>query len=84
MFMENGMPRVRSGKKAVNVSISADMLRAARASDINLSATLEAALERELRRLRRNEWLKQSAEAIDAYNRSVEEHGAYSDDVRAF
>jgi antitoxin CcdA len=82
--MENHMSTVRSGKKAVNVSISADLLQAARASEINLSATLEAAVEHELRLLRRREWLQQNAAAIEAYNRDVEDHGTFSDGLRTF
>jgi antitoxin CcdA len=82
--MENSMPTVRSGKKAVNVSISADLLHDARERDINLSATLEAAVEHELRLLRRREWSEQNGEAIEAYNRDVEEHGLFSDGLRTF
>ena len=82
--MGNLMPAIRNAKKAVNVSISADLLQAARASEINLSATLEAAIGRELRLLRTREWLNQNAEAIEAYNRDVEENGVFSDGLRTF
>ena len=78
------MSTARRGKKAVNVSISADLLRDARKRDINLSATLEAAVEHELRLLRRREWLEQNGEAIEAYNRDVEDHGTFSDGLRTF
>ena len=71
-------------KRAVNVSISADLLQAARNSELNLSATLEAAVERELRQLRKREWLEQNENAIQAYNRDVEEQGAFSDGPRTF
>jgi len=82
--MENPMSTARRGKKAVNVSISADLLQAARKSEINLSATLEAAVEHQLRQLRRREWLEQNGDAILAYNRDVEEHGTFSDGLRTF
>jgi antitoxin CcdA len=78
------MSAARRGKKAVNVSISADLLQAARDSEINLSATLEAAVEHELRLLRRREWLEQNEGAIQAYNRDIEEQGAFSDGLRTF
>ncbi len=78
------MSTARRGKKAVNVSISADLLQAARKSEINLSATLEAAVEHQLRQLRRREWLEQNGDAILAYNRDVEEHGTFSDGLRTF
>jgi antitoxin CcdA len=82
--MEHRMSTARRSKKAVNVSISADLLRAARNGEINLSATLEAAVKHELRQLRKREWLEQNESAIQAYNRDVEEQGAFSDGLRTF
>jgi antitoxin CcdA len=78
------MPAPRRAKRAVNVSIQSDLLDAVRRLDINLSATLEAALQDQLRQRRREEWLVQNGEAIDAYNRDIEEHGTFSDSLRAF
>lgn len=78
------MRSARGSKKPVNVSISADLLQAARNGNINLSATLEAALEHELRLLRKREWLEQNENAIQAYNRDVDEQGAFSDGLRTF
>jgi post-segregation antitoxin (ccd killing protein) len=49
------MSTARRGKKAVNVSIPADLLQAARNSELNLSATLEAAIEHALRQLRKRD-----------------------------
>ena len=60
------------------------MLFRSRDGEINLSATLEAAVEYELRRLRKREWLGQNENAIQAYNRDVEEHGAFSEGLRTF
>jgi antitoxin CcdA len=71
-------------KKAVNVSISADVLEAARSHDINLSATLESALEDQLRQRRRDEWLATNGASIEAYNRDVEKRGTFSDSLRSF
>ncbi len=82
--MEGSMSIARRGKKAVNVSISSDLLQSARDKEINLSATLEAAVEHELRRLRNREWLEQNGNAIQAYNRDVEERGTFSDGLRTF
>ena len=80
----SGMASPQPAKKAVNVSISADMLEAARSHNINLSATLESALEAELRRRRREEWLATNRNSIDAYNREVDERGAFGDALRGF
>ncbi len=78
------MPLGNRAKKAVNVSIPADLLNAARAQDINLSATLEAAIEQQLRLRRQSKWLEQNAAGIAAYNREVEAQGVFSDSVRGF
>ena len=75
---------LRTNKRAVNVSVSADLLDAARSRGINLSATLEAALDLQLRTQRREEWLAANAAGIDAYNRVVEEHGVFGDLLRDF
>jgi antitoxin CcdA len=71
-------------KKAVNVSIAADLLERARAEGINLSATLESALAHELRARRRAEWLTANAVAIQTYNEDVEARGVFSDGLRSF
>jgi antitoxin CcdA len=78
------MTSSQRAKKAVNVSISAEVLEAARNHDINLSATLEAALENQLRQRRRDEWLAANGDSIEAYNRDIEKHGAFGDSLRTF
>jgi antitoxin CcdA len=71
-------------KKAVNVSIQSELLDAARAEDINLSATLEAALVDQLRVRKRDRWRSDNEAAIEAYNIDVDENGAFGDHVRGF
>jgi len=71
-------------KRATNVSIRSELLDAARAAGVNLSATLERALEHELANLRRKQWREENREAIASYNDYVAEHGAFSDAVRSF
>ena len=71
-------------KRATNVSIRSDLLDAAREAGVNLSATLERALTEELAAARRAHWREENREAIAAYNEYVEEHGVFSDNVRAF
>lgn len=72
------------GKRATNVSVNQGLLEAAKALDINLSATLEQALEVEVRARRREQWLAENREAIAAYNARVERDGVAADHVRAF
>ena len=71
-------------KKAANLSIRADLLEEARAYKINLSQTLEAALQVELKREKERRWLEENQPAIEAYNRFVERHGHLSDRYRTF
>ncbi|GHD74283.1 hypothetical protein GCM10007164_24710 [Luteimonas padinae] len=87
--MEDAAMRIRDeyaayGKRATNVSINEGLLEAARALDINLSATLEKALDAEVRARRREKWLEDNREAIAAYNERIERDGMLSDHVRAF
>jgi len=71
-------------KKAVNLSISRDLLNRARIVDLNLSSILEAALEQRLQEQAREQWLTENRAGIDAYNEQVEKHGVFSDGLRAF
>lgn len=71
-------------KKASNLSINSDLLRQAKEFEINLSATLEAALKVKVQELRAQQWLEENQEAISAYNESVAERGVFSDGLRSF
>jgi len=71
-------------KKATNVSISADLLQAARELDLNLSQEFERHLAEVVRKKRAEQWLIDNREAIEAYNRFVAEHGLWSDEYRTF
>jgi antitoxin CcdA len=66
------------------VSVRGELLDAARDAGLNLSATLESALERELAAAKRRKWREDNREAIAAYNEHVGKHGTFSDDVRSF
>lgn len=73
-----------AAKKAANLSIRADLLEEARAFKINLSQTLEAALQAEIKKEKERRWREENRAAIDAYNRYVEKHGLFSDRYRSF
>lgn len=75
---------VNAVKKASNLSINSDLLRQAKAFDINLSATLELALKSKIKELQTQRWLKENRESISTYNDSVAEGGVFSDDLRSF
>lgn len=71
-------------KKPTNLSINSDLLTKTRALKINLSATLEKALGRELARAEAEKWAETNKAAIQAYNAVVEEHGTFGDEFRDF
>jgi antitoxin CcdA len=73
-----------ASKKAANLSINSDLLSKARKLNINLSATLEFALENELRKAEQASWLKNNKQAIDELNKLADKNGLFSDAYREF
>lgn len=71
-------------KKAANLSVNSDLLRKARALNINLSATLERALKEELAKREAAQWVEKNRSAIRSYNEFVEQHGCFGDEFREF
>ena len=71
-------------KKPTNLSINSDLLKKARALEINLSAALEQALINQLKTKQAQQWLEQNSNAITAYNKSVDENGVFGDGLRSF
>lgn len=71
-------------KRPTNVSISADLLRQARALRVNLSQALEQRLREIVREAKKKRWLEKNREALDDYNRRIEKRGAFSNGVRRF
>ena len=80
----NDAYNTQAPKKPTNVSINSDLLEKAKNLNINLSATLEHALAEQLRTELRAQWLRENADAIQAYNQFVETNGTFSDSVRKF
>jgi antitoxin CcdA len=52
--------------------------------DINLSATLEKALESEVRQSTREKWLNDNKQALENCNFLAQEHGLFADKHRGF
>jgi len=69
-------------KKPTNLSINSDLLTKSRRLKINLSATLESALEAQVRLSVREKWLKENKKAIASLNELVENNGLFSDSYR--
>lgn len=71
-------------KKPANVSIRAELLAEAKALGLNLSRTMENALEQAIAEKRREQWLRDNAGAFDAYREHIERDGLFADRVRPF
>lgn len=71
-------------KRAVNLSIDADLVAEAREHGTNMSALLEKALREELREGRERKWREENRTANETYNDYVRKHGRLSDDWRKF
>jgi len=69
-------------KKPTNLTVNSDLLIKARDLKINLSATLESALEVQVRFSTREKWLKDNKKAIDSLNELSENNGLFSDSYR--
>lgn len=82
--MMNAAYDLQAPKRATNLSVNSDLLRQAKELDVNLSATLEEALEGIVRERQRQQWLAENREAIASYNEHVEKHGVFSDGLRSF
>jgi antitoxin CcdA len=79
------LPRSRQiAKRAVNLSLSADVLEAARSLQINVSQVCDAYLRDVVRREQENRWRSEHAEFIVAYNASIETEGLPLDEWRTF
>ncbi|MGD9871043.1 MAG: type II toxin-antitoxin system CcdA family antitoxin [Thauera sp.] len=82
--MEGSMPATRStqrartspsGKRATNLSLSSDVLEAARQLDINISQVCDSYLRELVRREQERKWRENHADFIAAYNATVEAEG---------
>lgn len=71
-------------KKATNLTVNSDLLSQAKALGINVSAVLEQSLAEQVKKLKAEAWVRENQSAIQAYNRDVEDHGTFSEDLRSF
>jgi antitoxin CcdA len=71
-------------RKAVNLSIDAELVANAKAMGINLSQTCEAALSAALKKEREEQWIKENWDAIQSSNAWVEKHGLPLEKYRMF
>ena len=77
-------PRPAPRKRAVNLSITDDLIRDAKAQGVNLSRFLEFNLREFLKKSRESNWLEENREAVGQYNQRVAEQGSFGDRFRRF
>lgn len=75
---------VQAPKRPTNISVNSDLIEQARRLGINLSAAFESALAEKVRAEQREQWRRENTEAIEAYNRFVEQNGTFGDSDRQF
>lgn len=81
---EAAMSVATPARKATNVTLSVDVLAAAKELGINISRVCDEFLRQLVKTERERQWLEQNAEFIAAYNEHVEQHGVFSDGLRSF
>jgi antitoxin CcdA len=69
-------------KRAVNVSVDAEILSVAKNLKINLSQVLEDELRNLVKGERIRRFTEENRDAIDSYNRFIEENGIWSEKYR--
>jgi len=80
-------PRTRGhapGKRATNLSLSSDVLDAAKELGINLSQVCDAHLREVVRQAQERKWREDHATFIAAYNATLETEGLPLDEWRSF
>jgi antitoxin CcdA len=82
--MRMDQPSSKPRKKAVNLSVDAEILDHARKMGLNLSHEFERCLKERTKAERWAKWQEENQEAIDAYNRRIERRGLFSDGHRRF
>ena len=71
-------------KKRTTVTVDGEILKAAKAAGLNLSRTLEQALEQALLERRRRDWRADNDAAIEDYNMQIGGRGAFGSDTRRY
>jgi antitoxin CcdA len=62
-------------KKSANLSIDEKVIAEARAYDINISRAAEEGIARAVKAERERRWRDENAEAVESWNRYIEENG---------
>ena len=77
-------PRARVAKRAINLSLGADTLTAAKALGLNVSQLCDAHLREVVHQEQERRWRAENAEFVAAYNATVDAEGLPLDAWRTF
>ena len=73
-----------TGKRAANLSLSTDVLEAAKELEINISQVCDNYLRELVRREQERKWREDHTDFVAAYNATVEAEGLPLDEWRGF
>lgn len=76
--------KARPARRPANLSLDAALVAEAKALGVNLSAACEGGLAAAVKQARAARWREENADAIEAYNQYVEEHGLPLEALRQF
>ena len=76
--------RATAPRRATNVSLDEELLREARELEVNVSRSAEEGLRAAVRKAKTLAWQRENAEAIEAANAWVEQHGLPLEKYRMF
>ena len=79
-----GRTATSGGKRATNLSLSADVLEAAKDLEINISQVCDNYLREVVRSEQERKWREDHADFIAAYNATIEAEGLPLDEWRSF
>ena len=71
-------------KRATNLSLSGDVLEAAKKLDINISEVCDSHLREVVRQAQESQWREDYAEFVAAYNATMESEGLALDEWKSF
>ncbi len=75
---------VHAGKRPTNLSLSIDVLEAAKALDLNISQVCDTYLRELVRQEQERRWRQEHADFVSAYNATIEAEGLPLDAWRSF
>lgn len=81
---KRGVRTRQSAKRAINLSLSADVLDAAKTLELNISQVCDIYLRELVTREQKRRWQSDHADFVAAYNATIEAEGLPLDSWRSF